>query len=129
MELEKGKYWSMTFDSESKVVQLIWTPQTGAMTDDDFKEGVDRFTAHAEQNNAKGLFVDVRDFGHRMSPELGQWRQDKIVPRYNAAGVLRFAYVLPPGAPAVEPKQNEGEDFVTGYFGSANTASEWLAAQ
>ena len=129
MELEEGKYWSMTFDSELNAIQLIWTEQTSAMTDEDFKNGVDRFTTYAEQNNAKGLFVDVREFGHQMSPELGQWRQDKIVPRYNAAGVLKFAYVLPPGAPAAEPQQYEGADFVTGYFGSATAASEWLATQ
>jgi hypothetical protein len=34
-----------------------------------------------------------------------------VTPRYNAAGVLRFAYVLPAGAPAAEPAQYEGEGF------------------
>ena len=128
MELEEGKYWSMTFDPKSNVVQLIWTAQTDAMTDEDFKDGVARFTGYAEQHHAKGLFVDVRAFGHQMTPELGKWRQDEIVPRYNVAGVLRFAYVLPPGAPAAGPEQYEGEDFATAYFGSADAASEWLAA-
>ncbi|MEE8518251.1 MAG: hypothetical protein V3S98_03910 [Dehalococcoidia bacterium] len=128
MELEDGVYWSMALDAESSVIELVWTARTAAMTDQDFKEGVDHFTTFAEQHGATGLSVDVREFGHQMNTELGEWRQDKIVPRYNSAGIQRFAYVLPQGAPLEEPTQYEGENFKTGYFSSPEAASSWLAA-
>ena len=127
MDLEAGTYWSMVLDSESSVIKLVWTARSSEMTDADFKEGVDHFTGFAEQHGATGLYVDVREFGHQMSAELGQWRAEKIVPRYNATGIKRFAYVLPTGAPVNEPEQYESENFVTGFFSSPEAASVWLA--
>jgi hypothetical protein len=40
--------------------------------------------------------------------EMG-WRDDHIIPRYNAAGLAKFAFVMPRGMPAIgAPPANEG---------------------
>jgi hypothetical protein len=60
----------------------------------------------------------------------GGWRDANIIPRYNAAGVRRFAFVMPAGMPAIgaAPAPEGPGDFPTGYFGRREDAIAWLAA-
>ena len=61
--------------------------------------------------------------------EMG-WRDEHIIPRYNAAGLKKFAFVMPAGMPAIgAPPAPEGPaDFPTGYYGSRADALSWLRA-
>ena len=56
------------------------------------------------------------------------WRDANIIPRYNAAGMKRFAFILPAGAPptANDPAPEGPADFPTGYFDSRTTALAWI---
>jgi len=59
-----------------------------------------------------------------------EWRLKNISPRYSAAGVQRFAFLLPADAP-VPPMMNQsapGEGFLTRGFNSADQAMAWLTA-
>ena len=74
----------------------------------------------------------MRRFRHAMTPELGQWRAEAITPRYNRAGVCRFAYVVGTdtpmaGAAKKPPERHPGEDFLTAFFAAEDDAREWLA--
>ena len=78
-----------------------------------------------------GPLVDMAEIEHTPSDDFEAWRQSQIIPRYNAAGVKKFAFLLPPGAPttvengtkpAVEGKAN----FPTGYFATREQALKWL---
>jgi hypothetical protein len=57
------------------------------------------------------------------------WRDANIIPRYNAAGVRRFAFLFPDGMPAIgAPPAAEGPaTFPTGYFARRQGALDWLA--
>jgi hypothetical protein len=68
------------------------------MSDDDFKEALELFADFASEHKAKGLLVDVRQFGHTMTPELGARRDQVIVPKYNSTGVRKFVYAAGSGA-------------------------------
>ena len=61
--------------------------------------------------------------------EMG-WRDEHIIPRYNAAGVQKFAFVMPPGMPAIraEPANEDPATFPTGYFGTRQEALAWLSS-
>ena len=56
------------------------------------------------------------------------WRDANIIPRYNAAGVTKFAFLMPEGMPAIgAPPAPEGPaEFPTAYFGRRADAVEWL---
>jgi hypothetical protein len=60
----------------------------------------------------------------------GDWRDANIIPRYNKAGVRRFAFLMPEGMPAIgTPPAVEGPaDFPTAYFGSRADALAWFVA-
>jgi hypothetical protein len=58
-----------------------------------------------------------------------EWRDANIVPRYNAAGVKKFAFHMPAGMPAIgtAPSREGPADYPTAYFGRRQDALDWLA--
>lgn len=56
------------------------------------------------------------------------WRDENIIPRYDAAGVKKFAFIMPHGMPAIwsAPAPEGPAKFPTGYFGSRAEALDWL---
>ena len=56
------------------------------------------------------------------------WRDANIIPRYESAGVRRFAFHMPEGMPTIgaEPMREGPASFQTGYFGTRATALAWL---
>jgi hypothetical protein len=110
---------------------LSWLPETATMTADEFKAELLRFAEAAGRHHARALLIDVRNFRHKVEdPTLGPWRRDEIVPRYNAAGVRRFGFLLPAGAtlPPVEPATPApGPAYETRHFDNAVEAWNWLA--
>ena len=85
-------------------VEIRWFDTTADMTGDEFNGFLETYAGHVEACGRRGGLVDAvqfkMDFG-QMDPG---WRDENIIPRYNAAGVRRFAFILPPGAP---PTSNE----------------------
>jgi hypothetical protein len=63
-----------------------------------------------------------------------QWRDSEIIPRYNEAGVAKFAFIANPSypGPTVEagaPPAPEGPaKFPTGWFKTREAAYRWLAS-
>jgi hypothetical protein len=100
------------------------------MTDEDFKSELQLFAGLVESKNAQGILVDVACFRHKIGPDVHEWRIKNISTRYSAAGVSRFAFLLPADAP-VPPMMNQssiGESFLTSGFNSAEQAMAWLTA-
>jgi hypothetical protein len=85
MALSDRVYSINHFKPES-IVELTWLPGTQGMTDQDFKEDLSVFAEAALQHRAKCLFIDMRQFMGRPSEEVGTWRDDVIVPKYEQAG-------------------------------------------
>jgi len=81
MTLSERVYSINYFKTES-IVELTWLPGTQGMTDQDFKEGLNVFAEAALQHRAKNLIIDMRQFMGRPSAEVGAWRDDVIVPKY-----------------------------------------------
>jgi hypothetical protein len=116
-------YWHMTHRPAEAAIVLRWTPATATMTDDDFKDALEAFADLAEGRRASNLLVDVCSFRHEMGEALGVWRGETIIPRYNRAGIRKFAYVVPgAGGPSGGP----GEDFETRAFDSEDAALAWF---
>ena len=131
MRLDETAYWEMAHEAEAGIIALRWTEATTEMNGDDFRQALERFAGLAEKHRPAGLLVDVRRFRHRPASDTGQWRAEHITPRYNRAGVRRFAYLIgpdaPPGATDGPPTRQAGEDFETGFFNDEAAAKAWLA--
>ena len=95
-----------------------------------FKSEHQLFAGLVESKKAHGILVDVARFRHKIGPAVHEWRIKNISTRYSAAGVRRFAFLLPADAP-VPPMMNQssiGESFLTSGFNSAEQAMAWLTA-
>lgn len=82
----------------------------------------------ASQLQWRFMIVDTRLFRYRPSADFAEWRDQNIIPRYNRAGVRKFAFLTPPGVGAASEPAPEGPaQFPTGYFDSRERIDAWLS--
>lgn len=122
--------WGDILDRESEdLVEFRWFDTTAGMSGDEFNASLANFAAWVEKCQRHHVLVDSTNF--RMDPSRmdGPWRDANIIPRYNAAGVTKFAFQMPAGMPAIgSPPAKEGPGrFLTAYFGRRQEALDWLA--
>lgn len=120
------RIYSINYFKKEKLVELTWLPGTQQMTDQDFKEAVYVFAEGALQHRANRLIIDMRQFMGRPSAEVGAWRDEVIVPKYEKAGVKKLAWIWP-GVSADET--GTGAAYQQRYFEGRDEAINWCVAR
>jgi hypothetical protein len=116
-------------------LELVWLPTTASMSDEDWQTGLMMLATEAESTGTASILIDATEFGHGFDDREGSmaWRDDHVIPRYNRAGVTRFAFVMPAGFPG--PTAESGSEprvdgrtatFPTQWFLGRNEALAWL---
>jgi hypothetical protein len=133
LEVARNEWGVILHHPEKQLLELRWFPSTRTMTDDDFKASLELYTTEAERLRPIPLMlIDATEFLHAFGdPAVLTWREETIIPRYNAAGVIRFAFHVPPGTPGtvesgVAPAAEPGANFPTAWFSSRESADQWL---
>jgi hypothetical protein len=129
MELDGNRFARFVLEDEGSTLVLEWTAATTEMGDDGFQDGLARFAALAVEHRPAHLLVDVRSFGYRSDTDFGPWRDAEIIPRYNAAGVTKFAFLLPGEPPPKAPAPEGPATFPTGYFALREAIDAWFATE
>ncbi|NUR07226.1 MAG: hypothetical protein HOQ45_09465 [Nocardioidaceae bacterium] len=117
-------------------LELEWLPTSSSMSDEDWKTGLMLLATEAEATGAASILIDATEFRHGFEDRDGSmaWRDDHVIPRYNRAGVTRFAFVMPAGFPG--PTAESGAEarvdgsaaaFPTQWFLGRDAALAWLA--
>lgn len=114
-----------------QLLELRWLESTATMSDDDFKASLAVLAREAERLRTPYLLVDATRFRHKPGPGVMEWRDAHIIPQYNRAGVVRFAFLIPAGAPGTmegggKPVVEKGAAFATAWFGDRQNAMAWL---
>ena len=130
MVLFETPLYTFDYDPKRKILRLNWTPESKNMQLHDFQETLHNFAGFAFDHPTLGMLVDVRQFQYRPGPELGNWRDEEISPRYVKAGLRRFAYIARPGSLEGMKGQMYGRErgFEEEYFEDETKAIEWLSA-
>jgi hypothetical protein len=120
--------WGAIIHRAGQYAEIRWYDTTRGMSGDDFQQFLTQFADVVAQHSCSAGLVDATSF--KMNPEnmhMG-WRDVNIIPRYNAAGMKKFAFIMPEGMPAIgsEPAIEGPADFPTAYFGSRADALEWI---
>ena len=124
--------WSVILNHERwRTLEMTWLPTTRGMTDDGFKESLDLLAAAGERVRPQFMIIDSTEFLSRPSDEALAWRDRHIIPRYNAAGVTKFAMLWPEGMPGTvesgaKPAPEPGANFPTGWFSARDRLHQWL---
>jgi hypothetical protein len=124
--------WGEVFDRPPvDLIELRWFDSTEAMSSEEFNEWLTTFAGCVEKCRRGSALVDSTSFLMNPTNLDAPWRDQHIIPRYNSAGVRRFAFHMPKGMPLIgtPPAVEEPGTFPTGYFGSRQAALDWLAGQ
>ena len=127
-----GNAWGEILHHEPDgILELRWLPSE--TTDGAFKATIALYAWEAEKVRPSFLLIDATEFRHQFGPNVMQWRDDCIIPRYGAAGVRKFAFLMPAGVPnTMESGGKEVIDgpaiFPTAWFSVRQNALNWLEA-
>jgi hypothetical protein len=94
-KLAGNRWGEILHDEADGILELRWLP--GEMTDGAFKATLALYAWEAEKVRPSFLLIDATQFRHRFGPNVMQWRDDCIIPRYGAAGARKFAFHVPAG--------------------------------
>ena len=131
VEVTKNE-WGVVLNHEQwRTLELKWLPSTREMNDDGFKETLELFAAEGEQAKPDYMIIDATEFEHELGDGVLEWRDQEIIPRYNAAGVKKFAFLWKEGMPGTvesgsTPAPDGPADFPTGWFTGRERAYKWM---
>ena len=132
--VSKDQWGQLIYYDEWNSLELKWLGTTADATDADLKTTMQAFAREAVERHPRTLIVDTNEFGHAWGDGFMQWRDAEIVPRYNQAGVAKFAFIAGAGfpGPTVEdgaaPAPDGPATFPTGWFKTREAAYQWLAS-
>lgn len=126
--------WSqIIFYDEWNSLELKWLPSTADASDAEARATMKVFAQESVNRRPHTLIVDTTEFRHAWGDGFMEWRNAEIIPRYNQAGVEKFAFVANPGYPGptveagAEPAPEGPANFPTGWFKTRQAAYQWLA--
>ena len=117
------------------LLELRWLPTSSSMSDEDWMTGLMLLATEAEALGISSILIDATEFRHDFGDREGSmsWRDNQVIPRYNRAGVTRFAFLMPAGFPGptaesgAEPRvDGPAATFPTQWFLSREAALAWL---
>jgi hypothetical protein len=121
--------WGVIVDHQG-LLELRWLGSTSTMTDGGFMATLCLLVWEAEKARPTGLLIDATDFRHTFGPGVMEWRDAHIIPRYGAAGVRKFAFLMPAGFPKAGTEAVEGPAiFPTKWFVDREQAFSWVRAE
>jgi hypothetical protein len=130
----KDQWGQIVFYDEWNSLELKWLPSTADASDADTRATMEAFAQEAVKRHPSTLIVDTTEFRHAWAEGMMAWRDAEIIPRYNQAGVAKFAFIASqsyPG-PTVEdgaaPAPEGLARFPTGWFKTREAAYKWLAS-
>lgn len=130
-ELFRDEYSSLSRIDDQQAIELKWFATTQSMPETRFRQGLERLAGTLEKERLPNVLVDVVDFAHQPDPDFSAWRDKNIIPRYNAAGVKKFAFVMPVSAAhtvehGAPPAAESPGVFPTAYFNGRARAYSWF---
>ena len=133
MKIYESRFYNFALCDETNSLVFQWKEDTKSMNNNDFREALSNYAGYGFECARANMLVDVRSFcppeGVPDEESMGAFRTDIVVPRYNKAGIKKFAYLKNPGAPGMPvspPTQHAGEEFETAVFDSEDSVKEWL---
>jgi hypothetical protein len=118
--------WS-TIISHAGFLELRWLPTSAALDDAGFMGNLDWFASETERLCPRGVLSDAVDLLFVPGEPMLAWRRENIIPRYAAAGVRAFAFLVRPDHPQVGREIHEGiANLPTRWFSGRAEAIAWL---
>ena len=130
IDITRNEWGEILHHEGWQTLELRWLPGK-EMTDDGFKDTLVLLAEAGERLRPRFMIIDATEFRHEVSDGVLEWRDREIIPRYNAAGVKKFAFLWPGGTPGTveaggTPEPEGPASFPTGWFTGRERAYQWL---
>jgi hypothetical protein len=132
-EVASTEYGVILCHEEQDTLELRWLPATQDATEAQARDTMALFAAETEKRKPRYLIVDTTQFFHRWAEDMMAWRDKEIIPRYNAGGPAKFAFITGEDVPfptvetGADPAPEGPAAFPTGWFATRDRAYQWLA--
>lgn len=131
MEAYKSTFQTIRVYEDLKLLAKEWTTDTEYMSEQKFKEEVEKIAEVAEKYKVEKFHDNTTNFLFPISPELQTWVNESIFTRFIAAGLRKYALIVSKEMIAqlsIEQTMEEdnASNFQVKYFDSPEKASEWL---
>ena len=132
-ELAANHWGTITYYPQWTTLELTWSPETRSMDDDGFRQTLQLLADHGLKVRPRFMIIDATQFRHTLADGTLAWRDEHIVPRYNEAGVQKFAFLATAAAPGTiekgaEPAPDGPAAFPTAWFETRDRMYAWLAS-
>jgi hypothetical protein len=123
--------WQVFVDENARIMEAHWLDQA-SLQGKDFMDYLERWCQFIEVHQPNGFLVDSRRGHVLMTPDIQEWHDHNIVPRYINAGVEKIAFILPKDifeAASLEQTFSEDEaksKLETQFFEDIEEARVWL---
>ncbi|WAH98144.1 hypothetical protein [Arthrobacter sp. MMS18-M83] len=134
-ELARYRFGYVVRHAQHPVLELTWLQTSSAMSDEDWMTGLMMLAAEAAAADVTAILIDATSFRHGFEDREAamSWRDARVIPRYNNAGVQKFAFVMPEGYPgptaesgAAPVFDGPAAQFPTQWFRTRESAMKWL---
>ena len=133
IEVARDEWGVILYNEAWRTLELRWLPATRDGGDADLRNTMVVFAEEGERRKPTLMVVDTTQFLHKWADGMMEWRNETIIPRYNAAEVSKFAFIAGADFPGqtvetgAEPAPDGPANFPTGWFKSREAAYAWLA--
>lgn len=128
--IHNSKHILIEYD-EANALFIFKFTDLAAISEGDFKQELETQASLSEKYHPMRFLFHSKNFDYAISPDFQQWIDDNIFPRYIAAGVKKFAYIMSAdmiSQLSIEQTMEEKKAaaFETRFFENEEEAMEWL---
>ena len=132
-QVASNEWGTLTYYPEWKTLELKWTEKTRSMGAEGFKQTLQLLADEGLKLRPSFMIVDSTEFFHEVAEGTLAWRNEHIVPLYNEAGVVKFAFLVTDRMPGTvekggQPAPDGPATFPTGWFETRERMYAWLSA-
>ena len=131
MVVHSDKFMDVVLDKENNIIEHFWKETSTDLSDNTFKDQLNKFRELIVQYKPKGVTVDTTKFLFPLTPEIQQWVGETFFPPIIAVGVKKYALQVSPDIFAqvsVESviEEESKDQFITKYFDNLESAKQWV---
>jgi len=94
-ERYRSAYAAHSYDAETQTLYTEWFRETEQMSAEDFKTEMEAWLKASQETEAKLLFDYCVNFIYPITPEEQLWMAHLLKPGWAAAGLQKYAHIVP----------------------------------
>ena len=119
-------------DSSNHFLQADWFAKSEEMSDQDFKNEMEKELEYVEKFQIKHYLIDTLNFRFIINPDLQSWADTYVNTKLDELGLKKLAYVVSQDYIAhlsITQTMSESvkQNYQTNFFASLEEAEAWLS--